>query len=142
MSQTRRNATTEFWIWILQTEKNYVRIQCFMKIWTPLRSFYSERILFSHVFAHSHFASLSDIDILLDSVNNFNQIDNCRYFQVVEEKFFLPVEVDGGLATGWFVIVANFAPHFFGGNSCGKIPDRKFSNAEIWYHVRANWENF
>ena len=84
-----------------------------MKIWTPLRSFYSERIQFSRVFAHSRFASLSDIDILLDSVNNFNQIDNCRYFQLVEEKFFLPVEVDGGLATGWFVIVANFAPHFF-----------------------------
>ena len=46
-----------FWIWTLQAEENYVRIQYSMKIWTPLRSFYSEMFLFSCVFAHSYFGS-------------------------------------------------------------------------------------
>ena len=46
-----------FWIWIFQAKENYFRIHYSMKIWTLLRSFYSERFLFSRVFAHSHFAS-------------------------------------------------------------------------------------
>ena len=59
------------------------------------------------------------------------------------EIFFWPEEEGGGLATGWFVTVANFAPHFFGENSCEKVFDRKLSNAEMCRcHVRANWEDF
>ena len=46
-----------FWSWILQAEENNVRIQYSIKMWTPLRSFYSERFVFSHVFAHSRFAN-------------------------------------------------------------------------------------
>ena len=46
-----------FWIWIFQAKENYFRIHYSMKIWTLLRSFYSERFLSSRGFAHSHFAS-------------------------------------------------------------------------------------
>ena len=38
----------------------------------------------------------------------------------------------GGLESGWFVIVTNFAPQFLWKNSCGKVLDWKFSNAKIY----------
>ena len=84
-------------------------------------------ILFGKVFIFSRFCSfpfrkcitlpsLSDIDILRDSFGfkSFNQIGNRRSFQLIEKQIFWPEEVGGGLATGWFTLVANFAPHFFG----------------------------
>ena len=46
-----------FWIWILQAEENYLRIQYSMKTWTTFCSFYLGRFLCSLVFAHSRFIS-------------------------------------------------------------------------------------
>ena len=91
--------------------------------------------------------SLSDIHILRDSVPNLNistRSVTVDTFNRLKRIFFLPEEVGGGLATGWFVTVANFAPHFFG---------RKFLRESSWRkifwcrdvcrcHVRANWEDF
>ena len=49
----------------------------------------------------------------------------------------------GGDPTGWFVTVANFVLHFWGGgDSSGKVFDGKFSNAEMSWQVQANWEHF
>ena len=139
-----------FVIWILQAEKNYVRILCSMKIWKPFAF-----ILFRKVFIFSGFCSflfckckplpsLTDIHILRDSVPDLNISSRSVTVNTFNwlERIFSPEEVGGGLATGWFVSVANFAPHIFGRNSCGKILEGKFSNAEIWCHVRANWEKF
>ena len=88
--------------------------------------------------------SLTDIHILRDSVPDLNISSRSVTVNTFNwlERIFSPQEVGGGLATGWFVTVANFAPHIFGRNSCGKILEGKFSNAEIWFHVRANWEKF
>ena len=84
-------------------------------------------ILFGKVFIFSHFCSfpfrkciplpsLSDIHILRDSVPNLNistRSVTVDTFNRLKRIFFLPEEVGGGLATGWFVTVANFAPHIF-----------------------------
>ena len=66
----------------------------------------------------------------------------CRNSVFYKNMNTVAEDVGGGLATGWFITVANFVPHFFGGNSCRKVLDGKFSNVEIWFHVRANWEDF
>ena len=86
------------WIWILQAKENYFGIQYSMKIWTVLRSFYLERLLFFRVFAHSHFTSTYHVlafpilifcGIAFRIKKKLYQIGNRWYFQLVEEKFFL-----------------------------------------------------
>ena len=82
------------WIWILQIEENYVRIQYSIKIWTLSHSFYSQRYLFSRAFAHSRFASAYRLLPFRywyftgqrSGFKNLNHIGNCRYFQLVEGK--------------------------------------------------------
>ena len=62
------------------------------------------------------FPSLFDIRILRDSIPDLNistRSVTVNPFNWLKRFFFLPEEVDGGVATGWFVTVANFAPHFF-----------------------------
>ena len=111
----------------MQVEENYVRIQYSMIVWTPLRSFYSERILFSGKCVP--LPSLSDIDILWDSVLDL-QISTrsvtVNTFNWLRRNFFWPEELSGGLATGWFVIVTNSAPHFFVG---------KFLRESTWLKI-------
>ena len=112
-------------------------------------------ILFGKVFIFSRFysfpfrkciplPSLSDINILRDSVPDLKVSTRSVIFDTFNwlgRNFFWPEEVGGGLAAGWFVTVANFVPHFFGGKFLRESTWQKISNAEMWCLVRANWED-
>ena len=124
-----------FWIWILQAKENYFRIQCSMKIWTLLRSFYPERFLFSRVFAHSNFPSayhfLAFLILIFYGIafrikKNYTRSVTIDTFNWLRRIFFWPEKVGESLATGWLVTVANFAPHFSG---------RKFLRENIWRKI-------
>ena len=112
-----------FWIWILQAEGNYVKIKYSIKKLTSLRYFMWNNfyflafrlILVSQVhtifypFRYRYFTELRF------GIQNFNQIGNRWYFQLVEEKTFFAWEYaweeSRGLRnfrgqekdTGWYV---------------------------------------
>ena len=143
MSQTKRNLTIKFLDLNFASRRKLCKNSVFyenMKIFAF--------VLFWKVFIFSRFCScpfrkciavpnLSDIDILRDSVPDLKfstRSVTVNTFKWLWRIFFWSEEVDGGLASGWFVTVANFDPLllFFlvgRGNSCGKTLDRKFSNA-------------
>ena len=81
-----------FWIWILQAEGNYVRIQHSIKIWTPLRSFYCVHCFSTFPSRKSiPLFSLSDINILRDSVpdlKNSTRLVTVDILNWLRRKFF------------------------------------------------------
>ena len=124
LSQTRRNLTIEFLGLNFVSRRNLCKNSVFYENMNTVAF-----ILFGKVFIFLCFCSfpfrkciplpsLSDIGILWDSVPNLKvstrpvTVDT---FNWLRRNFFWPGEVDGGLTTGWFITVANFAPHFVGG---------------------------
>ena len=133
LSQTRRKLTIEFLDLNFASRRKLCKHSVFCENMNTVAY-----ILFRKVFIFSRFClftfrkcitllSLSDIDILRDSVPNLK----------ISTK-----SVTADISTGWFVTVANFAPQLFWVNLYGKILDGKLSNVEMWCHVRAISENF
>ena len=124
MSQNRGNLITEFIDLNFAKRRKLCKNSVFYENMNTVAF-----ILFGKVFIFLRFCSfsfrkciplpnLSDIDTLQDSVSDLKisarpvTVDT---FNWLRRNFFGPKEVGGGLATGWFLTVANFPPHCFGG---------------------------